>query len=70
MYSNRNDSKKQQQQQQRIRQLTKTPSEFIHCIQQSDLNVFKFTENFLFDIWTIVHDVLHTGKCDSWIKIS
>lgn len=41
-----------------LRQPTKTPTEFTYSIQNSDLSDFKFTENFLFDIWSIVHDVL------------
>ena len=39
--------------------LDRNASEFSLAVANSDLNEFKFTDDFLFDVWAIVNDVLH-----------
>ncbi|KAI2806349.1 PDZ domain-containing protein gipc1 [Blomia tropicalis] len=35
------------------------PHQFATSISRSDLNEFKFNSDFLFNVWTIVNDVVH-----------
>ena len=39
--------------------LQKNPHEFALSVENSELNNFKFNQDFIFDVWAIVDDVLN-----------